>query len=147
MSAVAIDFDAVLGDTGPLWQAWLADAARRYRVRLDGSADEETLDERLGNWRVLLQRYCEDHAPVYLRPDPQANAALRRLRATGVRVGAFSSAPEPLVRVAASQLGVARSLDALEAGRGAYDRLLAALGEEATVVDAVEKLAAITSSA
>ena len=147
MSAVAIDFDAVLGDTSPLWQAWLADAARRYRVNLDGGADEELLDERLGNWRVLLQRSCEDHAPVYLRPDPQANAALRRLRATGVRVGAFSSAPEPLVRVAASQLGVARSLDALEAGSGAYDRLLSALGKEATVIDAVEELAAITSSA
>jgi phosphoglycolate phosphatase-like HAD superfamily hydrolase len=147
VNAVAIDFDAVLGDTGPLWQAWLADAARRYRVSLDGGADEQMLDERLGNWRVLLQRYCEDHAPVYLRPDPQANAALRRLHATGGRGGAFSSAPEPLVRVAASQLGVARNLDVLEAGSGAYDRLLAALGDQATVVDAVGELAAITSSA
>jgi phosphoglycolate phosphatase-like HAD superfamily hydrolase len=147
MSAVAVDFDAVLGDTGPLWQAWLADAARRYRVDLDGGADEAVLDERLGNWRVLLQRYCEDHAPVHLRPDPQANAALRRLRATGVRVGAFTSAPEPLARVAASQLGVARSLEALEAGSGAYERLLAALGEEATVVRTVDELAAVTSSA
>jgi phosphoglycolate phosphatase-like HAD superfamily hydrolase len=147
MSAVAVDFDAVLGDTGPLWQAWLADAARRYRVDLDGGADEAVLDERLGNWRVLLQRYCEDHAPVHLRPDPQANAALRRLRATGVRVGAFTSAPEPLARVAASQLGVAPSLEALEAGSGAYERLLAALGEEATVVRTVDELAAVTSSA
>jgi phosphoglycolate phosphatase-like HAD superfamily hydrolase len=147
VSVIAIDFDAVLGDTQPLWHAWLADAARRYRVDLDGGADEELLDERLGNWRVLLQHYCEDHAPVYLRPDPQANAALRRLHATGVRVGAFTSAPEPLARVAASQLGVASGLDVLEAGRGAYDRMLAALGEEATVVRTVDELAALTSSA
>ena len=39
-SAVAVDFDAVLGDTGPLWRAWVADACRRYRVQLEDDPDE-----------------------------------------------------------------------------------------------------------
>jgi len=140
--AVAIDLDAVLGDTEPLWQAWLADAVRRYRVELDGDVDEAMLDARLGNWRALVERFAEDHAPVYLRPRPDANAALRRLHAAGVRIGAFTGSPEPLARVAAAQLGVARRLEALEAGPGALDRLLARLGPMASVIRTVEELEA-----
>lgn len=142
--SLAIDFDSVLGDTGPLWRAWIADAARRYRVELAETADEEALDDALGNWRVLLERFAEEHAPVYLRPDPVANAALRRLSASGVRLGAFTGAPEPLVTVAAAQLGVARRLDAVEAGPGPYERLLASL-ESATVVRTVDELVAASS--
>ncbi len=144
MNVLAIDFDAVLGDTKPLWRAWIADAARRYRVELDESVDEEGLDDALGNWRVLLERFAEEHAPVYLRPDPDANAALRRLRAGGARLGAFTDTPEPLVGVAAAQLGVARGLDLVKAGPGAYERLLASL-EGATVVRTVDELVAVSS--
>jgi phosphoglycolate phosphatase-like HAD superfamily hydrolase len=142
--ALAIDFDAVLGDTGPLWRAWIADASRRYRVELDETVDEAGLDEALGNWRVLLERFAEEHAPVYLRPDPDANAALRRLRARGTRLGAFTGAPAPLVNVAAAQLGIARGLDLVESGPGAYERLLASL-DEATVVRTVDELVAASS--
>ena len=78
----------------------------------------------LGNWRALLERFAEDHARVYLRPRPDANAALRRLHAAGTRIGAFTTAPEPLARVAATHLGVARRLEAIESGAGALDRLL-----------------------
>lgn len=144
MTALAIDFDSVLGDTGPLWRAWIADAARRYRVELDESADEAALDDALGNWRVLLERFAEEHAPVYLRPDPNANAALRRLRASGAKLGAFTGAPEPLVTVAAGQLGVARGLDVVETGPGSYERLLASF-EGATVVRTVSELVAASS--
>ena len=49
MTAVAVDFDAVLGDTAPLWRAWLADARRRYRVQLEDDPDEADLDEAIGN--------------------------------------------------------------------------------------------------
>ena len=132
--AVAVDFDAVLGDTKPLWLAWVADAERRYRVELDGDLDGALLDERLGNWRALVERFAEDHAPVYLRPHPEANAALRRLQAAGVRMGAFTDSPEPLARVAAAHLGVAGRLEALEAGPGALDRLLASLGPSTAVI-------------
>jgi len=136
----------VLGDTRPLWQAWLADAARRLRVELDLPEDRAAaaslLDGRLGNWAPLLERFAEERAPVYLRPRADVNAALRRLRASGVALGAFTDCPEPLARVAAAQLGVARRLDALEAGAGSLSRLLRRLGEGAVVVRTVEELLA-----
>ena len=140
MTAVAVDFDAVLGDTEPLLQAWLADARRRYRVQLADDPDEAALDEAIGNWRPLLERFAEDHARVYLRPNPAANAELRRLAATGTRVGAFTDAPEPLARVAAAHLGVARRVERLEAGTGALERLLAALGGDPRVVRSLDAL-------
>ena len=96
MAAVAIELDGVLGDTRPLYDAWLEDVSRRAHV------DPERLDEELPNWRVLLERFAEDHAPVYLRPSAPATAALRRLQGEGVRVGVFTDAPEELARIAAS---------------------------------------------
>jgi phosphoglycolate phosphatase-like HAD superfamily hydrolase len=137
-AAVAVDFDAVLGDTEPLWQAWLADARRRYRVQLEDDPDEAALDAAIGNWRPLLERFAEDHARVYLRPNPLANAELRRLAAAGTRVGAFTTAPEPLARVAAAHLGVARRVEILETGAGALERLLATLGRDARVVRSLD---------
>jgi phosphoglycolate phosphatase-like HAD superfamily hydrolase len=134
MTALAIDLDAVLGDTRPLWDAWLEDVSRRAHV------DPERLDEQLPNWRALLTRFAEDRAPVYLRPNAQASAALRRLQAEGVRLGVFTDAPEELARIAVSQLGAARRIDALEAGPGALERLLARLGPEARVVRTLAEL-------
>ncbi len=142
-TAVAVDLDAVFGDTEPLWRAWLQDAQRRYRVELDDAADEATLDAAVGNWRVLLTRFAEDHARVYLRPDATANAELRRLAAAGVSVGAFTPKPEPLARVAAAHLGVARRLERLEAGPGAFERLLDALGRDAVVVGSLAELQSV----
>ena len=133
-AAVAVDFDAALGDPEPLWRAWLEDARRRYRVELDDDPDEAALDAVIGNWRPLLERFAEDHVRVYLRPNPVANAELRRMAAAGMRIGAFTSAPEPLARVAAAHLGVARRIDVLESGPGALERLLATLGADAAVL-------------
>ena len=144
MRAVAIDLDAVLGDTRPLLVAWLEDAGRKLRVELHG-ADEAALDKQLGNWRPLLERFAEDHAGAYLRPRAEANAALRRLVASGARAGAFTDAPEPLARVAAAQLGARRHLAALEAGPGALERLLARLGEDAVVVRSQAELVAVAA--
>jgi phosphoglycolate phosphatase-like HAD superfamily hydrolase len=117
--ALAIELDGVLGNTRPLWEAWLADVSRRAHV------DPARLDEELPNWRALLERFVEDHAPVYLRPNAQATAALRRLQADGARIGVFTEAPEELARTAIAHLGAARRIDALEAGPGALERLLA----------------------
>ena len=145
MEALALDFDAVLGDTRPLWRAWLEDLARRARVDVELPADRaaaaEVLDGVVGNWRALLERFAEEHAPVHLRPRAEVNAALRRLGADGVRLGAFTDAPEPLARVAAAQLGVARRLEALEAGPDAQERLLERLGAGARVVRSAAELA------
>jgi phosphoglycolate phosphatase-like HAD superfamily hydrolase len=134
MTALAIDLDSVLGDTRPLFEAWLEDVSRRAQV------DPQRLDEQLPNWRPMLERFAEDRAPVYLRPNAEASAALRRLQADGVRLGVFTDAPEELARIAVSQLGAARRIEALEAGPGSLERLLATLGPEARVARSIADL-------
>jgi phosphoglycolate phosphatase-like HAD superfamily hydrolase len=128
VSAVAVDLDGALGDTRRLWQDWLDDAGRRARV------DVDALDEELPNWRQLLQRFAEERAPVYLRPDAEASAALRRLHGAGMRIGVFTEAPEELARIALAQLGAARRIEALETGEDALEKLLARLGPDTRVV-------------
>jgi len=142
--AVAVDLDAVLGDTRPLWDAWLADAERRLRVDISGmpadrAAAAAALDERLGNWRTLLERFAAEHAPVYLRPDPQANALLRGLSGAGVRVGAFTDAPLELARAALAHLGAARRVECV----GTLEQVQAALGGDAAVVRTRRQLVAL----
>jgi phosphoglycolate phosphatase-like HAD superfamily hydrolase len=136
---VLVDLDGALGDTRPLWAAWLADTARVLdldpaTVPDDRGEAAALLDRTGGNWRVLLERYAQDRAPVYLRPAAEASAALRRMAAAGTLIGVFSDAPEELARVAAAQLGAARRAEAIEAGPGAVERLRSRLGAEATLV-------------
>jgi len=135
--AVAIELDGALGDTRRLWQDWLEDAGRRARV------DVNALDEELPNWRQLLQRFAEERAPVYLRPDAEASAALRRLHAAGTRIGVFTDAPEELARVALAQLGAARRVEALETGEDALAKLLGRLGDDARVVRTRDELVSL----
>jgi phosphoglycolate phosphatase-like HAD superfamily hydrolase len=127
MKAVAVDL-AALGDVEPLWRDWLDDAARRFRI------DVSALDEQLPNWRPLLERFAEERAPVYLRRDADVTDALRRLHAAGVRIGVFADAPAELARIALSHLGANGRVDVVEAGDGARERLLAALGDDVVVV-------------
>lgn len=136
MKAVALDL-AALGDTDALWRDWLADAGRRARV------DVNALDDELPNWRRLLERFAEERAPVYLRRDADAMAALQRLRAAGVQLGLFSHAPEELARVAIAQLGATRRVDVVETGDGALDRVLERLGSDARVVRTRDELVAL----
>ncbi len=138
--AVAIDLDGALGDTRRLWNEWLASATDLLGVEasalpLDRGEAAAELDERGGgNWRVLLERFAEERAAVYMRRDSQTSAALRALVAAGREIGVFTDAPEPLARVALAQLGAGRRLAAVEAGSGALDRLLERLGADAVVV-------------
>jgi phosphoglycolate phosphatase-like HAD superfamily hydrolase len=136
MKAVAVDLDA-LGDVEPLWQDWLEDAARRFRV------DVASLDEELPNWRQLLERFAEERAPVYFRRDADVTGALRRLGAAGVRIGVFSDRPEELTRVALSHLGADGRVEHVETGDGARERLLAQLGADAVVVHTHAELVAL----
>lgn len=140
MRAIAISLDA-LGDTTAIWRDWLADARRRYRV------DADDLDAQLANWRALLQRFAEERAPVYLRPDADVSAALRRLQASGVRLGVFADTPEELARVALSQLGAARRVELLEAGPDALARLRAKLGDDIEVVQSRSQLIRLEAGA
>ena len=107
--AVAVDLD-VLGDVGPLWQAWLEDAARRARV---SELDPARLDEQLPNWRALLKHFAEYHAPVYLRPSAPVTVSLRQLQLSGAVIGVFTGYPEELARLALAHLGASRRVESL----------------------------------
>ena len=140
MTALLLDLDGALGDTRPLWRDWLSDAQRVLEIDPDAvSADRAEAAAELdgsaaGNWRVLLERYAEERATIYLRPAAEVSAALRRLAAAGVRLGVFTDAPTELARVAVAQLGAARRVEAVEAGAGALERLRERLGDDAAVV-------------
>ena len=142
--AIAVDLDGVLADTRLLWDAWLEDASRRARVELDVPADRGAaagvLDEALGDWRPLLARFAADRAPVYIRPRADTNSALRRLSASGARIGVFSDAPRELLEIALAHAGAARQADAV----GTLPEVQAELGGDAVVVRSREELAALT---
>jgi phosphoglycolate phosphatase-like HAD superfamily hydrolase len=141
--ALALDLDGVLADTRPLWDAWLEDAARRARVELDVPGDREAaagvLDEVLGDWRPLLVRFAADRAPLFVRPRPDTNAALRRLAAGGARIGVFSDAPRELADIALAHAGAARQVEVV----GTLAEVQAALGGDVVVVKSREELAGL----
>ncbi len=148
---VAVDLDGALGDTRPLWEAWLESVSALLGLedaalpedRVEAAAE---LDRRgTGNWRALLERFGEERAPVYLRRDPSVSAALRALDTAGREVGIFTDAPEPLARVALAQLGADRRISALETGDGALERLLETLGADAVVARTVGELLAASA--
>ena len=144
MEAIALDLDEVLGDTRPLWRDWLEDAARRARVELDQVPDDRTaavslLDDRLGDWRPLLERFAADRAPVYFRPRADVGAALRRLHAAGTRIGAFTDAPRELAELALAHTGASRRVETV----GTLDEVRAALGGDAVVVRSRDDLVAL----
>jgi phosphoglycolate phosphatase-like HAD superfamily hydrolase len=143
LQAIALDLDAVLADTRPLWRDWLEDVARRTHVTLDVPEDRieaaATLDERLGDWRPLLQRFADDRAPVYFRSRAETSAQLRRLQAAGVRIGVFTDAPRELADVALAHVGAARRVEAV----GTLDQVMADLGPAAVVVRTRDELASL----
>ena len=142
---IALDLDAVLADTRPLWRDWLEDAARRARVGLDALPDDRTaaaplLDERLGDWRPLLERFAADRGPLHFRPRPDTGAALRRLHAAGARIGVFTDAPAELAAIALAHVGAARRVDVV----GTLEDVTRELGPDAVVVRTREELATLS---
>jgi phosphoglycolate phosphatase-like HAD superfamily hydrolase len=146
MQSLALDLDAVLADTRRLWNDWLEDAARRTHVELDVPHDRTAaaalLDERLGDWRPLLERFAADRGPVYFRPNGDTGALLRRLQAAGTRIGVFTDAPRELADVALAHVGAARRVEVV----GTLDDVLAALGGEATIVRSRDELGAAAAA-
>jgi phosphoglycolate phosphatase-like HAD superfamily hydrolase len=142
MHSLALDLDAVLADTRPLWNDWLEDAARRTHVELDMPDDRidaaALLDDRLGDWRPLLERFAADRGPVYFRPNGDTGALLRRLHGAGARIGVFTDAPRELADVALAHVGAARRVEVV----GTLADVLASLGDDATIVRTRDELAA-----
>jgi phosphoglycolate phosphatase-like HAD superfamily hydrolase len=140
MHALALALDSVIADTRPLWRDWLDDAARRTHVELDVPEDRieaaVLLDERLGDWRPLLERFAADRGPVYVRPHGDTGTVLRRLHAAGARIGVFTDAPRELADIALAHAGAARRVEVV----GTLDEVLAALGDGATVVHTRDEL-------
>ena len=145
VEALALDLDGVLADTRPLWADWLEDVARRTRVELDVPRDRAAaaplLDERLGDWRPLLQRFAADRGPLHFRPHADTAALLRRLQADGVRIGVFTDAPRELAQIALAHVGAARRVQVV----GTLDEVVGDLGERAVVVRSRQELAAAVS--
>ena len=143
MQAIALDLDAVLADTRPLWRDWLEDASRRARVELDVPEDREeaarALDELLGDWRPLLERFAADRGPVHFRPRAETGAALRRLQTEGVPIGVFTDAPRELAEVALAHVGAARRIAVF----GTLEDVLRDLGDDALIVRSREQLASL----
>jgi phosphoglycolate phosphatase-like HAD superfamily hydrolase len=144
--SVAIDLDGALGDTRPLWRDWVLSAGPLLGFEPTALSDDRgeaaaELDRRgAGNWRTLLERFCEERAPVYLRRDPVASAALRTLAESHRTLGVFTDAPEPLARLALAYLGAGRRVTVLAAGQNALERLLDELGGDAVVVRTHDEL-------
>ena len=147
VDAVALDLDGVLADTRPLWRDWLEDASRRARVELDVPDDRAeasaVLDERLGDWRPLLERFAADRGPLHFRPRAETSAALRRLEGAGVRIGVFTDAPRELADIALAHSGAARRVAVV----GPLDDVLRELGPGAVVVHSRTDLANLESKA
>lgn len=147
---VALDLDGVLGDTRPLWLAWLAAAGGVLGVTggdlpADRGEAASELDAReAGNWRTLLERFAEERVAVYLRRDATTSRALRSLAESGAAIGVFTDAPEQLARVALAHLGADRRVATLETGPDALTRLLDRLGPETTVLRTRAELQATT---
>lgn len=147
--AILIDLDDALGDTRPLWNDWLAGAGRVLGVDpatlpTDRGAAAAELDAAgAGNWRALLERFATERAPVYLRPNAEVSAALRRLAAGGRPVGVFTDAPAELAEIALAHLGAARRVTLTATGGGALEALQAELGADALVVTTRSELTAL----
>jgi phosphoglycolate phosphatase-like HAD superfamily hydrolase len=142
VNPLALDLDLVLADTRPLWRDWLEDAARRTHVELDLPEDRAQaatlLDERLGDWRPLLERFAADRGPVHFRPHGDTGATLRRLQAAGVRIGVFTDAPRELADIALAHVGAARRVETV----GTLDEVLRELGDGTIVVRSRAELTA-----
>jgi phosphoglycolate phosphatase-like HAD superfamily hydrolase len=138
--AIALDLDAVLADTRPVWDAWLEDASRRARVELEVPADRTAaaaiLDTALGDWRPLLDRFAADRAPLWFRPRADTNAVLRRLSAAGARIGAYTDAPPALAGLALAHTGSARYVETI----GTLAEVRLELGADALVIGSREAL-------
>ena len=148
---LVIQLDGVLGDTKPLWQAFLEHLERRFStiepLDLTSLATDRTeaaaqLDiwaaSGVGDWRVQLTHFAENHLPVHLRLDAQATSAMRSLASAGIELTVVSDAPQELVDIAAAHLGLDRLAKRCTGGVP-----LSSTSDDGTLVTSAEKLDAL----
>lgn len=122
------------------------------RLPSDRVALQAELDRWAGSdtatWRRELRRFYEQHVPVYVRPDAQLNAVLRRLARGGTAIGVWSPGPAEAVAVLLDHLGVSRSVAATACGGGqALADLAVELGGRPLVVVAAASEAQAAAAA
>src|SRR5579871_3019438 len=122
-AAAVVWSERSLADTDPLFAA-AVDAIGRKLSRVEPLEVADLPADRLGlqaaldawagddpdTWRRELRRFYEQHLGVYVRPEPDLNAVLRMLAATGVELAVWSPGPADPVELLLAQLGVARTL-------------------------------------
>jgi phosphoglycolate phosphatase-like HAD superfamily hydrolase len=88
--------------------------------------------DEVSSWRLELARFYEEHIPVYVRPDPALNGAVRQMAATGVRIAAWSPGPAEVGAIVSHFLGLSRrfELERVEASHAGPVNLIAELGLE-----------------
>jgi hypothetical protein len=96
---------------------------------------DEWAAQGVGDWRGALARFAEERAPVFLRPNAEANGALRSLAARGGRIRVTSDAPKELVDAALVHLGLTRHVEILDT-----------VGEDAAVVRSRDELVRLAAS-
>jgi phosphoglycolate phosphatase-like HAD superfamily hydrolase len=141
----AIFSEDALASTDRLWADAVAHLSRKLgrvtpldpdQVPADRAAAIDYLDGWAGDdarsWRVEAARFFEDHVPVYLRPDPELNAALRHIQSQGLEMAAWSPGPPEAALVVTHFLGLARrfTTQAVDPAPGAAARVAAELGME-----------------
>ena len=139
--------EGALAPTEALWQAAVEHLAQKLgRVTPLDAADvpakrpeaiaylDAWAGEDASRWRLELRRFADDHVPVYVRPDPDRNAAVRGLRARGVSVACWSPGPAELAEPLLHHLGLARRVEPLvcDAGPDALTGLLSGLDAAAS---------------
>jgi phosphoglycolate phosphatase-like HAD superfamily hydrolase len=141
----AIFSEDALAPTDRLWADAVAHLARKLgrvtpldvdQVPADRAEAIAYLDGWAGDdarsWRVEAARFFEDHVPVYLRPDPELNAALRHIQGQGLELAAWSPGPPEAALVVTHFLGLSRrfTTQAVDPAPGAATRVAAELGLE-----------------
>lgn len=116
-----------LGRVTPLDPATVSDDRCVALPQLEAWAGDD-----VSSWRLELARFYEEHIPVYVRPDPALNGAVRQMSATGVRIAAWSPGPAEVGAIVSHFLGLSRrfELERVEASHAGPVNLIAELGLE-----------------
>ena len=140
-AAAVIHLARKLGRVKPLDASALPQDRAQVVAALDAWAGDEV------DWRGELARFYEDHIPLHLRPNPDLNAALRRLHAAGIRLACWSPGPDEAAQIVVHHLGLGRRIERITCGASAdvavllADELASSRDQALVVADDADALA------